>query len=190
MSSIIDNKTELAIKRIAEALKPRFPDVAVKSKEIDFDGDKRTLYHLEAAGHDLSRHLSFAQTYKHHSAWRSSATEKLRISVIDLEHRSKSWPERKDGTHDYASIADALGFEIARLISRREAEKKRSELAPAIDRLREKLTLVPSYQMKNFSPSIEDDKPIRFSIHIGVRSLTEKQAEIIARALIEIGINP
>ena len=58
-------------------------------------------------GVDTQWRLDFKQERSHQSSWRSTPTGRTRLTVGDYGNRV-SFPQRKDGTHNYAEIARML----------------------------------------------------------------------------------
>lgn len=62
---------------------------------------------LKVLGCDAEYSMEITEESTHHSSWRSSKNGKFRVAVGEWGDR-KSYPQRKDGSHNYESIADDL----------------------------------------------------------------------------------
>ena len=90
---------------------------------------------LKIEGVKVSWDISIENQRKHISSWRSVETDKIRLVVTDSYGKNKSYPERKDGTHDYVQIANTL-LEVARQRAERQKtidlQKQNREIVEAV----------------------------------------------------------
>lgn len=104
--------------------------------------DETTLT-LTVKGTNASWRLSIDTEYERGSRWSARPTGKLRVVVGDFGDRT-SYPQRKDGTHNYDAIADKLLAHANAVLARQSAEQVKRTNTVIAERLVQELGL-PAY---------------------------------------------
>jgi len=179
------------------ARKHRAAQTALYSKRIGACLPKEALWSVdESNGHliidqiDVSWIVSIESTLRHISAWRSEPTGKTRIVVGDYGNR-KSYPQRKDGTHRYADIADTL-YQYAR---RRVAENTARKIQEAnkVGQCELSIELGDSHGFGyngnlRLAASSDAAKPIRCSVSFA-KNMTADEVRALHAALKSLGLD-
>lgn len=127
-------------------------------------------------GMDATYMLSIQDEQTHLSSWRSKANGRKRIAVGDYGSR-KSYPQRKDGTHNYDAIAAQLKADV----SARQARDRMYAARNTNDKIVRKFCEehgVREFGTPSFQASADPSKPIRVKMEVAVTE--ERAAELIA----------
>lgn len=137
-------------------------------------------------GVDCSFWLSFVEERTHLTKWRSSATGKLRLTVGDFGNR-KSYPQKKDGTHNYEEIARVLRGYAARKTASRKAEAMRAKNDAAAVAIAKEFNL-PSYCGLVVPSSAAPGKVMLDLSKVYKTTMTPEHARKVLQALRDLGI--
>lgn len=123
----------------------------------------------------------------HHSKWRSSPVAgKWRIAYGDYGS-TISFPQRKDGTHNYERIAELIIDDVARIKARQQKEATQAANKSGVEALRNKLGLEKYYGVMQLTPSAVEEKP--FFVKVDIQSsMTAEQVIKLHEALVAAGI--
>lgn len=134
----------------------------------------------------LGGDISFSEEQSRTGYHRFTPTGRLRCTVGDYGER-QSFPQRKDGTFNYESIAITLRNLAYRRWARANAERAKQENQNAVMAVRKHVGLKADAYSYNITASAVTDKPvnIKFSFE---RSMTQEEAIEFADALKALGI--
>ena len=122
------------------------------------------------------------------SSWHSKRTGKYRFVTGDYGNRT-SYPERKDGTFNYAAIAEKLIGEANKKNRQLQADRQRNN---NMNEVRDLISEVfPDQERSKYqdaiAPSAVADKPVFFSLKIS-QAMTVDEARKLAAAVRSCGI--
>lgn len=158
-------------------------EVVAKGHKWSFTEGRSVLVDGINVGYYLD--LSFERS--HISSWRSTETNKVRVTVGDYGNR-RTFPQRKDGTHNYADIADTLIGYAERQNTKEAlaAQRKRNE-SPVEKFNKAHDSKYGSYGPMQVDASSDYDKPLFVEVNIQ-RSMTVEEAEKLLEALTALGL--
>jgi len=125
------------------------------------------------------------------STWRSRPNGKVRITVGDYGNKT-SYPQRKDGTHNYGAIATTLLNDVEQKIVQGKADAARKANAAIVPTLRREYDFKYEYSGQgiadvNVGPSSTVDKPVSLTFKYA-GSVTVERAKEIMDALKALGL--
>lgn len=164
-----------ARKAIAAAVKaPHVATVDEDTGEITIDG------------YTMGYWLEFSEEHTSVSAWRSRPNGKVRIKTGDFGSR-RSFPQRKDGTHNYEEIA----AELTRYAVRRSLESAAQDMTRknqhVAEALRQELKLPEHYGSMKVTPSANRDGCVAVKVELN-RTMTPEQARTLHATLKALGL--
>jgi len=130
--------------------------------------------------------LQFVEERTRISSWRSSPTGKLRLTVGDFGNRT-SYPQKKDGTHNYEAIAQALRGYAQRKIADQQAAANRQRNASAAQSIANDFNLPHYHDLVVPSSHAEGKVTINFS-KINAVTMKPENARKVLQALRDLGI--
>lgn len=122
----------------------------------------------------------------HQSKWRSSPTGKYRVVVGDYGHRT-SYPQRKDGGHNYEAIAHCLLGHARQEIANTQARAVAEQNAWVAEKLVKELRLPRYYGAMSVRPSADQELPVFVQVEFK-KAMTMEQVLALGEALIALGI--
>lgn len=138
-------------------------------------------------GVDTAYYLDFVQERSHQSSWRSTPNGKMRLTVGDYGDRV-SFPQRKNGSHNYDEIARLLIGIAARKNAAAKAEDNRRGNKQTVAGLAAELFPNDKNGYQDVVTASSDPQaPIRFSFKID-RAMSIEQARALAVAIRSAGI--
>ncbi len=129
-----DAKARLMINRSRYAIRKAIADAAIALGSTA--STPEDTHELFIDGIDASYWLAFVEERTHTSSWRSHNNGKMRLTVGDFGDRV-SFPQKKDGTHNYVEVASKLRARVARRIADDHAklnQQRNSNAAAAISK--------------------------------------------------------
>lgn len=137
-------------------------------------------------GQKLGTDTSFSEEKTRISKWRSKGNGRLRCAVGDYGER-QSFPQRKDGTFNYESIAITLRNLAYRRWARAKAEQAERDNKNAVMAVRKHVGLKADGYSYNITASAVTEKPVNIKFSFD-RSMTQEEAIKLADALKALGI--
>ena len=152
---------------------------------VDRFGMPYALPRLYVDGVDVTNQIDLVERREHISSWRSKATGKFNVTVGDYGAR-KTFPERKNGSHNYQAIGAELISYAARVNRRKAAERQTRSNETAVADIR------AEFGLKNYGAvqaSSDPEKPIKFKWSVD-RAMTADETRRLMKALGELGLAP
>lgn len=136
-------------------------------------------------GVDCNYWIDIKEEYTGTSSWRSRPNGKIRVSVGSFGSRT-SYPQKKDGTHNYAKIASRLVGLANAEIAKKRAEAQAARNAGGAEELRKELGLQEYWGTMRVNTSSRKDKPIKVGVEIK-QEMTADEARALHAALKNLG---
>lgn len=147
--------------------------------------DGRAAPHLYVGNIDLTYRLDIKSEYTSQGRFRSVATGKVRVTVNGTGDTT-SFPQKKDGTHNYAAIADKLHWYVQR--KRDEAKVQTQRISNTDIALATRTCLgLKDYGDVQVSASVDGTKPVHLRI-TATRNVSQAAAIEIVEVLRKHGI--
>lgn len=141
---------------------------------------------LSVDGVDIMWYLEIAYEQRQLSRFRSERTNRVRVTVGDYGNKT-GFPQRKDGTHNYESIAHILIGYATRQIEKDRAEVARGYNKGGVEALRKELKLPEYYGVMQISASQSLDKPVYVKLELK-RGMQYHEVIALHKALKELGL--
>lgn len=137
-------------------------------------------------GIDCSFWLHFVEERARISSWRSKPNGKLRLTVGDFGDR-KSYPQKKDGTHNYYSIAVTLRGYAHRRLAEQKAQVNRVRNNQAATDIANEFNLPQYHALVVPSAHVVGNVMIDFS-KLNAHTMNPDKARKLLQALRDFGI--
>ena len=138
-------------------------------------------------GIDVTYYIEFKSEYTEISRWRSKPTGKMRISVGDYGSRT-SFPQKKDGSHNYEEIARRLAMIARNKNAAAKADALRQANSAGLATLKAELFPNDKNGYCNvIAGSVDAQAPVLFKFDI-YHNMSPDQARTLAAAMRAAGI--
>jgi translation initiation factor IF-2 len=124
------------------------------------------------------------------NSWRRYETDKLRVNVGEYGNKT-GFPQRKDGTHNYAKIAELA---VEQMLAREQRDKTHADAEQArryneqgVEDFRKSLRVRKWDSTFRIEPSSTVEKPVFVSVKIA-QTMAFSDAEKLYKALLALGL--
>jgi hypothetical protein len=170
----------ITLRKIADKI--NLPNQSIhKAEVIEEDGK------LIVDGFDVGYQLDFVQERSHQSSWRSSPNGKMRLTVGGFGSRT-SFPQRKDGSHNYEEIARMLmSYAMKKNAEAVAADNRRGNTQKIANLAAELFPNDKNGYQDVVTASSSPEAPVRFRFKLD-HALTSDQARALAAAIRAAGV--